>query len=82
MPPKKLMKTRKKENSSKLREHPFAEEFSEMGVVSSVNCRAILHLSGTKGDFVWAGSAGKRTSCGVLFIVVECSELHCSDEFS
>jgi len=32
-----------------------------------------------KDDFVWAGSAGKRTSCGVLFIVVECSELHCSD---
>ena len=37
-------------------------------------------LSGMKDDFVWACSAGKRTSCGVLFIVVECSELHCSDE--
>ena len=39
------------------------------GVVSSVRCRASLHLSGMKNDFVWAG---KRTSCGVLFIVVEC----------
>jgi len=29
------------------------------GVVSSVSCRASLHLSGMKDDFVWAGSAGK-----------------------
>ena len=47
-------------------------------VVSSVSCRASLHLSGMKDDFVWAGSAGKRTSCDFLFIVVECSELHCT----
>jgi len=67
-PPQKnffLMKTRKNENSSKLREQPFADEFSDMGwvggVVSSVSCRASLHLSRMKDDFVWAGSAGKRT---------------------
>jgi len=46
-------------------------------VVSSVSCRTSLHLSGMKNDFVWAG---KRTSCGVLFIVAVCSALHCSDE--
>jgi len=47
------------------------------GVVSSVGCRASLHLSGMKDDFVcrWADSAGKCTSCGVLFIVV--SVLNC-----
>jgi len=80
------MKKMKNENSSKLLEPPFAEEFSDMGwvggVVSSVSCRASLHLSGMKDDFVWAGSASKCTSCGVLFIAVECSELHCSGEFS
>jgi len=52
------------------REQPFAEEFSEMGwvegVVSSVSCQASLHLSGMKDDFVWTGSAGKRTSCGIV----------------
>ena len=68
------------------RDQSFNDEFSDMGwvrgAVSSVSCRASLHLSGMKGDFVWTGSAGKCTSCGVLFIVVECSKLHCSDEFS
>ena len=41
-------------------------------------CRLVGKLSG-KSAFVgnngWTGSADKRTSCGVLFIVVECSEL-------
>jgi len=50
-PHKKIMKTRKNENTSKLREQPFAEEFSEMGVwvVCLVGrCRERLLLSGTK----------------------------------
>jgi len=49
-------------------------------VVSSVSCRTSLHLPGMKNDFVWADSAGKRTSCDVLFVVAVCSALHCSDE--
>jgi len=59
-PPKKIMKTRKNENSSKLREQPFAGEFLEMGVRVAVGCclvgrcRASLLLSGTKVDFVGA----------------------------
>ena len=44
------------------RDQSFTKEFSDMGwvgrVVSSVSCRASLHLSGMKNDFVWAGSAG------------------------
>jgi len=48
-PPIFLMKTRKNENSSKLREQPFAEELSEMGV--GVGCRLVGKLSG-KSAFV------------------------------
>jgi len=52
--------------SKRPRDQSFAEEFSDMGwvggVVSSASCRASLHLSGMKDDFVWADSAGKRTS--------------------
>jgi len=44
-----LMKTRKNENSSKLREQPFADEFSEMGVV--LGCHLVGKLSG-KSAFV------------------------------
>ena len=43
-PQKKIMKTQKNENSSKLLEHPFAEEFSEKGV--AVGCRLGRPLSG------------------------------------
>jgi len=58
-----------------LRGQSFAEEFSQMGVGCRVGgrCRARLLLSGTKVDFVWAGSADKCTSCGRLFMVVYCS---------
>ena len=60
--------------SKRPRDQSFAEEFSDIGwvawgVVSSVCCRASLHLLGMKDNFVWAG---KRTSCGGLFTVVEC----------
>ena len=52
------MKTGKNENSSKLREHPFADEFSEMEVWVGCRlvgrCRARLLLSGTKVDSVGA----------------------------
>jgi len=58
VPPKFLMKTRKNANSSKLREQPLPEEFSEMGVGVGCRlvgcCRARLLLSGTKVDFVGA----------------------------
>jgi len=53
-----LIKTRKNEKSLKLREQPFAEEFSETGL--GVGCRLVgrcparLLLSGTKDDFVGA----------------------------
>ena len=40
------------------------------GVVSSVRCRANLHLSGMKDDFIWAG---KCTPCGVF---VYCGRVH------
>jgi len=57
--------------SKRPRDQSFTEEFSDMGwvggVVSSVSCRANLHLLGMKVDFVWARSAGQRISCGVLF---------------
>jgi len=47
--------------SKRSRDQSFTEEFSDMGwvggVVSSVSCRASLHLSPTKDDFVWAGSS-------------------------
>jgi len=48
------MKTRKNENCSKLREEPFAEEFSEMGLGCGLvgRCRARLLLSGTKVDLL------------------------------
>jgi len=59
-----LMKTRKNENSSKLREQPFAEEFSEMGVGVRCrlvgHCRARLLLSGMKVNFV--GAKDRKTS--------------------
>jgi len=68
------MKTRKNENSSKLREQPFAEEFSDMGwvggVVSSVSCRASQQLSGIKGDFVWAGFAGRLSVLRAVFCIL------------
>ena len=58
-PPQKIMKTRKSENSSKLREQPFVEEFSEMWVEWGQGhlvgcCRARLVLSGTKVDSCFA----------------------------
>ena len=43
MPPKKnLMKTQKNENSSKLLEQPFAEEFLEMGLGYGVVSSAVV----------------------------------------
>jgi len=52
------MKTRKNENSSKLREQPFVEEFSEVGVGVGC-CRAGLLLSATKVGFVGAKDCEK-----------------------
>jgi len=62
-------KHEKNENSLKLREQSFAEEFTEMGVGVACRlvgcCRARLLLSGTKVDFVWAGS------------IMMCSDVDC-----